>query len=59
MPFELEKPNKDDLLFEVYNMYEKIKSDMDNYQISKAIEKILPYLINLINLWMNQNLGIL
>ena len=54
MPFELEKPNKDDLLFEVYNMYEKIKPDMDNYQISKAIEKIFT-LLNKLNKFMDKS----
>ena len=54
MPFELEKPNKDDLLFEVYNMYEKIKPDMDNYQISKALEKIFT-LLNKLNKFMDKS----
>jgi len=54
MPFELEKPNKEDLLFEVYSIYEKIKPDMYNYQISKAIEKIFN-LLSKLNKFMDKS----
>ena len=45
MPYELEEP-KNDLLSEVYELYPKIRANIEDFQINKAIEEILFYLQN-------------
>ena len=47
MPIDIQEPKKNDLLYEVYNLFPKIKVNMQNFQINKAIEEIFILLAKL------------
>ncbi len=47
MPYQLEEPKKNDLLYETYNLYPNVKKSMQNFQINKAIEDIFFFLTKL------------
>ena len=47
MPYQLEEPKKNDLLYETYNLYPNVKKSMQNFQINKAIEEIFFFLTKL------------
>ena len=47
MPYELDEPKENDLLSEVYELYPKVRANIEDFQINKAIEEIFVLLTKL------------
>ena len=54
MPYELDEPKENDLLSEVYELYPKVRANIEDFQINKAIEEIF-ILLTKLNKFMDKS----